>query len=503
MKKYLRPIYPYILFDFIFSLITYVAMALMPYFTQELLKSHFNSAIIGYISCIIVYLGCNYLQMRVEWHQTIIFSTSLKNSWFNSILNSSQTKFNEVSVPEYISYQANDLDALEKDYLPPLTSFYKQIMRMLVFGIIISQTINIFVAIILLCSALLAIQIPKKTGQKTAQRREDYLNSQHRYYHKLNDLLSGQHLVNVKTSANFERKQKQALDELQHHYYRYGLMKSWGLVLNGISFEVTGIILFIYLAIALKNSSISLPEAAASLAYITAFSEPIQEILYDIQMLNSVKTVKTSFLALVSRLNAPKKPVQSFKRLELVDVSEKVGQLVLQVANLTVSHGDKIALIGDNGSGKTTFLNILIGRSTNFQGQIFLDGEQLVDLDNNFATILQKEHSFEDSYLENVTIFGSYPFSKTAACEKPQIATSMSGGEQQLMYLQRAINTNSPLLILDEPFSALDDDQFKAALERVLSLPSAVIMVLHQKKHVLEKFDHVWQLEQGTLRVMR
>src|SRR5699024_9977592 len=129
------------------------------------------------------------------------------------------------------------------------------------------------------------------------------------------------------------------------------------------------------------------------------------------------------------------------------------------------------------------FLNILIGRSTNFQGQIFLDGEQLVDLDNTFATILQKEHSFEDSYLENVTIFGSYPFSKTAACEKPQIATSMSGGEQQLMYLQRAINTNSPLLILDEPFSALDDDQFNAALERVLSLPSAVIMVLHQKKH--------------------
>ena len=54
------------------------------------------------------------------------------------------------------------------------------------------------------------------------------------------------------------------------------------------------------------------------------------------------------------------------------------------------------------------------------------------------------------------------------------------------MYLNREKNRKNPLLILDEPFSALDTNQFKMELERVLELPSAVIVTLHRQKRIIK-----------------
>lgn len=503
MKKYLKPVQPYIFLGFIFSVVSDFALALMPYFTQELLKSHFKSAITGYVLCICTYLCCNYVQMRLDWKQAIVFSTMLKDSWFASIIALPQTKFKQKSVPEYISYQSNDLEALEKDYLPPLTSFYKQVLRMVVFGVIITNTVNATVAIILLVSALLSIQIPKKTGAKTSRKRERYLKSQQGYYHRLSDLLSGQHLSNERTSKSFQERQSASLAKLQNYYLEYGLVKSWGLILNGISFELTGVVLFIYLAISLKNKSMNIPEAAASLAYISSFSEPIQEILYDIQIINSVKTVKDSFLKIVSVPKNKKHPIGNFNEIRLVDIFENIGDLKLTVPELLIHYGDKIALVGGNGSGKTSFLNILTGLSDMFQGHVYIDGKEIESMDNVFGMILQDEHTFEGNYVENITVFGSYRMKRLNTAQTSKMATNLSGGEQQLMYIDRVINQDSPLLILDEPFSALDEKQFDNSLEQLLALSSALIVVLHQKENVLDRFDHIWQMDNGRLKIVR
>ncbi|MEK4817464.1 ABC transporter ATP-binding protein [Macrococcus sp. FSL R5-0951] len=503
MKKFIKPIRIFIILNIIFSVISNIALALMPYYTQELLKSHYQNALIGYISCILIYLLFNYLQMRVEWKQAIKFSTLLKTEWFNSVISKSKYDFSKRKVPEYISYQSNDLDALEKDYLPPLISFYKQILRMIIFAIVITGTINIVVAIILITSAIVSIQIPKIIGKKTSQKRTKYLKNQSDYYKKLDDLLSGHHLINNKTLLGFKKQQQLSLEKLQSNYYDYGLMKTIGLVLTGFSFEFTGIILFIYLAYGLYNNQITVPEVAASLSYITAFSEPIQEILYDIQMLESVKKVKESFLSIINLKKVDKIGCRTFKKIIMKNIYKKIGNKNLNIPLLEINKGEKIALIGDNGSGKSTLLNIINGMDEDFEGDIYIDGEKINYLDGLFSMILQKDHTFYASYEENISIFSSYDIKQMKDIFSGQNASYLSGGEKQKMYLTRVINQNNPLILMDEPFSALDTVQFQNELSKVLNLDSAVIMILHQNDNMLEKFDTVWKIENGTIKILK
>lgn len=104
--------------------------------------------------------------MLIEWKQAIIFFSSLKNSWYDALQWLTHSQFKQKSVPEYLSYQANDLDALEKDYLPPLVSLFKQILRIIIFSIVIGTVVNVNVAIILFICSLVSIQIPKVFGKK-------------------------------------------------------------------------------------------------------------------------------------------------------------------------------------------------------------------------------------------------------------------------------------------------------------------------------------------------
>ena len=80
---------------------------------------------------------------------------------------------------------------------------------------------------------------------------------------------------------------------------------------------------------------------------------------------------------------------------------------------------------------------------------------------------------------------------------------SLSGGQQQRMYLNREKNRQSPLVIMDEPFSALDAHQFEAELKKVLDLPCAVIITLHRQNEALKNFDQVWEIRSGELIIQK
>lgn len=90
-------------------------------------------------------------------------------------------------------------------------SFFKQILRILIYTIIITRTINPIVALILLISTAISIQIPKIVGQLTAKRRQTYLEKQGDYYRTLEDLFRGHHLVNKLTLPHFIEQQRSSL----------------------------------------------------------------------------------------------------------------------------------------------------------------------------------------------------------------------------------------------------------------------------------------------------
>ena len=220
-------------------------------------------------------------------------------------------------------------------------------------------------------------------------------------------------------------------------------------------------------------------------------------------MLESVKPVVQSFQAIVSRPSAVQAPQISFESLMLNHITKRLGESSLTIPHVEICKGDKIALIGENGSGKSSMLNILNGTDRDFQGEILLDHLPVHQLWGKFGMILQQEHTFISSYENNVTIFKTFEDNfRDEKFEKipPQ---SLSGGQQQHMYLNREKNRHSPLIIMDEPFSALDASQFQKELDKVLSLSSAVVLTLHRQEEMLSRFDQIWEIKDGELVVVK
>lgn len=157
-------------------------------------------------------------------------------------------------------------------------------------------------------------------------------------------------------------------------------------------------------------------------------------------------------------------------------------QIVLERINLTVRSGEFVSLVGASGCGKSTFLRMLLGQETPSKGRIMLDGEPLrAEPDRSRGVVFQRYSVYPHlTVAANILIgleLAAAPFSgrlfgqrrKTALLEvdtlieavgleasREKYPAALSGGMQQRLALAQALVTKPRVLLLDEPFGALD-----------------------------------------------
>ena len=191
--------------------------------------------------------------------------------------------------------------------------------------------------------------------------------------------------------------------------------------------------------------------------------------------------------------------------LELKNISKRYeNRFLADRLSLSVSRGEIVALLGASGAGKSTLLKIVAGLEPADAGQVFFDQQDITPLPpekRHFALMFQDFALFPHlNVLDNVA-FGliEQKLSKKAAREQAfamlerfnlashaaDKVTTLSGGEQQRVALARALITQPKVLLLDEPFSALDAalrqslrDEFK---QHIRSMGIATLMVTHDE----------------------
>jgi len=189
--------------------------------------------------------------------------------------------------------------------------------------------------------------------------------------------------------------------------------------------------------------------------------------------------------------------------------------------NLTVSlaaRNEIIALFGPSGSGKTTILNAISGLTKPDRGHINLKGRRLFHKGKSMPVHERKiGYLFQDYALfPHMTVWKnisygmkSERFAKELMKEldiehlAAQYPRNISGGEKQRVALARALATEPDLLLLDEPFSALDEKTRVRAhdeLRRIHQLwHIPVILVTHQHEEAEKLADVIYYLEQGQV----
>jgi ATP-binding cassette subfamily F protein 3 len=191
----------------------------------------------------------------------------------------------------------------------------------------------------------------------------------------------------------------------------------------------------------------------------------------------------------------------------LKHVSKRFGPVtILEDASAEIDRGDKIALIGANGKGKSTLLRIIAGTEPHdgqsFRGhnvtESFYAQHQLeaLHLNNTILEELQSAGS-QKTELELRTLLGCFLFSGEDADKKIRV---LSGGEKARVALAKTIISKANFLLLDEPTNHLDMHSVELLIEALNKYEGSLILVSHDRYFISKTANKIWWLEEGSIK---
>lgn len=276
-------------------------------------------------------------------------------------------------------------------------------------------------------------------------------------------------------------------NKIQNRYFASGMINAFVLLLrDGIAYA--------YLIYSVSAGNITISEFTLYFGALTAFSGFVSNMVDSMNQLNGANLQMNSMRSFLDQTDEPE--IESPKKLtDLKDYSiefrdvcfsyQPDAGVVLNHLNLKINPGEKIALVGVNGAGKTTIVKLLCGFYKPDSGQILIGGQDICtfrkkDLLKLFSAVFQDIYIPPFTVLENVSmqkkefsdenkarecLIKSGLWEKIASCEAGIEAPMtreiteglvLSGGQQQKLLMARALYKDAPILILDEPTAALD-----------------------------------------------
>ncbi len=211
--------------------------------------------------------------------------------------------------------------------------------------------------------------------------------------------------------------------------------------------------------------------------------------------------------------------------LEIKDLHKRFGKLeVLKGVNISVEKGEKIAILGSSGSGKSTALRCINLLETPTSGQILYKGEDITKHNINLyrkkvgmvfqnfnlfpnMTVLDNitlaPKTFGDDTVENIEKKAIELLDRVGLKDKKNVYPgSLSGGQKQRVAIARALANSPEVLLFDEPTSALDPEMVKEVLDVIKELSQeglTMVIVTHEMNFAKEVADKVIFMDGGIV----
>ena len=438
--------------------------------------------------CLSAALG--FLQQYIMASVTLKMSYRLRGELSEKINRVPQTYFLGTSQGDILSRITNDVSTLQQGLTNSLPTIIAAVTQF--FGCLIMMFVRewrlalISLAVTLIGMAALAVIV--KRSQRYFADRQKCLGELNGY---VEETYSGHEVIKISRAGE---KVKKTFDGLNVNVYNAnwksqflsGIMQPLMSVIGNVAYVavcVAGSVLAI-------NGSIDFGVIVSFILYVRLFTSPLTQIA---QGLTNLQTASASAHRIFDFLESEELPDESGKTAELKEVRGEVefehvrfaypdapDKTIIKDFSAKVSPGQKVAIVGPTGAGKTTMVNLLMRFFEINDGDIKIDGVSLKDLKREnihdvFSMVLQDTWLFDGTIRENLVynmqgITDERLEEVCKACGLDKFvhslpdgfdtvlseSTSISAGQKQLLTIARAMLQNAPMLILDEATSSVD-----------------------------------------------
>jgi ABC-type multidrug transport system fused ATPase/permease subunit len=472
-----------------------------------------------------------------------VVSTRLEEGMMKSIRDALFSRISDLSIDYFtrqksghiISLLTNDVAVLNSSTINSITTLWRELTTIIIY-VSILVVISPYLTAIALVVSVLGLVVIRLSTQYLRRYAERMRRAQADYTSTMQETIAGIRIVKAMGLESFVRRR--FMDQTRG-YFRSALKNTKVLAMVPAVNDTFGIIALVAVffagGLALSRGDVDASDLMTFLFVLFGLMQPITVTVGTIANMQrgfvAASNVITTLDQIPTVSNGAEARAPFHSNIAFNNITFAYNTVnVLRNVSLTIPKGATVGLVGASGSGKSTFLDLLMRFYDPQQGAVQLDGTNIRSFDvtsyrANFGVVSQESILFNDTVAANIALGDESPnMAHIEAVARIAHAhefiadlpmgyqttigdrgTLLSGGQRQRIAIARALYRNPPILVFDEATSALDNESeriVQAAINDVLSDRTAII-VAHRLStvrtaHLIVVFHEGAIVEQGT-----
>mgnify|MGYP000142085919 FL=1 len=478
---------------------------------------------------------------------TLKLSKKMRSELSQKINRVPQKYFNTTSQGDILSRITNDVSTLQQaltNSLPTVISASTQFVGCLIMMYVTEWRLAL-ISLGVTLLGLFAVLFIMSRSQRYFRERQQSLGDLNGY---VEEMYSGHEVVRISRAGNHVKQRFDRLNDTVYNanwksQFLSGMMQPLMSVVGNVAY----VAVCVFGSMLVLNNVIKFGVIVSFIIYVRLFTSPLTQIA---QSMTNLQTASASANRVFEFLESEELDDEDGKQTQLPSVRGAVtfdhvrfsypdtpDKLVIRDFSAQVQPGQKVAIVGPTGAGKTTMVNLLMRFYETCGGSIRIDGVPISDLRREtvhdlFGMVLQDTWLFEGTVRENL-VFNMEGITDEAlervcrACGLDKFvhslpkgfdtvlsdSTTISAGQKQLLTIARAMLQNAPMLILDEATSSVDtrtelliqramDELTKGRTSfviahRLSTIKNADLILVMRDGDVIESGNHETLMERG------
>ena len=395
-------------------------------------------------------------------------------------------------------------------------------------GIIGLFIIDFRMTILVLLFIPIKCVVMKYFAKKQKQIMDEFIKKNQKYAKWFGDTVGGVREVKLfnildRKHEEFDQNQKDIIEKQK----QMNMLGQWNTITDSLMVQFLSTLLYILGANLVFDLQLSVGSVFAFITYSSYVTGPISAILNIGYLLSGIIPSTKRYYAFMDLEEETDNGETAALcpddlKLQQVSFAYEKEKYVLKDVDILFAKGSKTAIIGRNGSGKTTIINLLTRMYEPTSGKIMLGTEDISELPlpeyrNMVSVVSQEIYLFNDTIRNNICLYkrvddviveeackdsGLEDFIKEVSLDYVvgQNGAMLSGGQKQKIALARALIHDKPIVIFDEATSNTDaysEQQINGLLDT--KLKEKTVIVITHKKEILNKVDQIVVLKEGVV----